>query len=139
MTKILNQFYLGAPYEDLEFELLVLPEKLQGIDNYSYIGVVHTPLLENYTYTIELFYEWDILKGILLTFQSLAPEELIHIRETILEETTGEINILSAERINLSQLGSSNSNLLPEESYLFISDVSTIYSKFFLYYVSNNT
>lgn len=110
MTKILNQFYLGAPYEDLEFELLVLPEKLQGIDNYNYIGIVHTPLLENYTYTIELFYEWDILKGILLTFQDLPSKELIHIRETILEETTGEINVLSAERINLSQLGSSNSN-----------------------------
>ena len=139
MTKILNQFYLGAPYEDLEFELLVLPEKIKGIDNYSYIGAVQTPLLESYTYTIELFYDWDILKGILLTFQDLPSEELINLRETLLEETRGEINILSAERINLSQLGSPHSHLIPEESYIFISDLSGIHSQFFLYYVSNNT
>lgn len=103
------------------------------------LGAVQTPLLESYTYIIELFYDWDILKGILLTFQNLPSEELINLRETILEETKGGINILSAERLNLSQLGTPNSYLIPEESYIFISDLSGIHIQFFLYYVSNLT
>lgn len=94
MKKIINYFTLGAEYEELEFELSVLPERLLGIDSYLYIGEGFNTELKDFKFEIELLYEWELLKALIITFETGTLPSLEAVRNSFtmsFEEDTPEI------------------------------------------------
>lgn len=94
MKKIINYFILGAEYEELEFELSVLPERLLGVDSYLYTGERFNTELKEFKFNIELLYEWELLKALIITFETGTLPSLEAVRNSFtmsFEEDTPEI------------------------------------------------
>ena len=107
MKKIINYFTLGAEYEELEFELSVLPERLLGIDSYLYIGEGFNTELKDFKFEIELLYEWELLKALIITFETgnLQSSKAIRnafkngLNENEVEIQKGVLKVTNSDRI----------------------------------------
>ena len=69
MDTIEFPFELGTDYENWEFDLEILPERVPYYDNYIYVGKYVKFFLNNITYNSELVYNLDILEAVILTFK----------------------------------------------------------------------
>lgn len=62
-------FPIGMEYEDLEFDLEVLPDKIKGYDSYIYVGKDLKNFLNYPTDKIELIFHWEILVAIIISVE----------------------------------------------------------------------
>jgi len=63
-------------YEELEFDLEILPDRIQGYDSYIYLGEFNNFL--NYAIDrIELLFRMDILETIIITLPLKEPEAVV--------------------------------------------------------------
>lgn len=62
-------FPIGMEYEDLEFDLEVLPDRIKGYDSYIYVGKDLKNFLNNPTDKIELIFHWEILVAIIISVE----------------------------------------------------------------------
>lgn len=70
-------------YEELEFELEILPDRIPGYDSYIYLGKFNSFL--NYTTDrIELLFRMDVLEGIIFHLPLLEPEDIIAQLESLI-------------------------------------------------------
>ena len=86
-------------YEELEFDLEILPDRIQGYDSYIYLGKFNDFL--NYTTDkIELLFRIDILEGIIISYNYLSYESynLIMSQVSILY---GSPKVLSKEKYTI--------------------------------------
>src|SRR5690625_4542079 len=62
-------FPIGMEYEDLEFDLEVLPDRIKGYDSYIYVGKDLKNFLNYPTDKIELIFHWEILVAIIISIE----------------------------------------------------------------------
>ena len=62
-------FPIGMEYEDLEFNLEVLPDRIKGYDSYIYVEKEVKNFLNNPTDKIELIFHWEILVAIIISVE----------------------------------------------------------------------
>ena len=99
MEQLNLPFRLGMDYEELEFDLEILPDRIQGYDSYIYLGKFNDFL--NYTTDkIELLFRIDILEGIIISYNYLSYESynLIMSQVSILY---GSPKVLSKEKYTI--------------------------------------
>ncbi|NDI98344.1 hypothetical protein GWA97_04580 [Flavobacterium sp. LaA7.5] len=86
MEQLNLPFRLGMDYEELEFDLEILPDRVKGYDSYIYLGKFNNFL--NYTTDkIELLFRMDVLEGVVISYDNLpfiASEEVIVKLENVL-------------------------------------------------------
>lgn len=83
MEQLNLPFRLGMDYEELEFDLEILPDRLEGYDSYIYLGKFNNFL--NYsTDRIELLFSMDVLEGIIITLPLLGFEDILAQLNTLL-------------------------------------------------------
>jgi len=62
-------FPIGLEYEDLEFDLEVLPDRIKEYDSYIYVGKEVKNFLNYPTDKIELIFHWEILVAIIMSVE----------------------------------------------------------------------
>ena|SRR5690606_308755 len=62
-------FPIGMEYEDLEFDLEILPDRIKGYDSYIYVGKEVKNFLNYPTEKIELIFHWEILVAIIISVE----------------------------------------------------------------------
>lgn len=60
-------FKLNMPYEELEFDLEPIQDRIQGYDSYLYIGQIS--IFDTVPKKVELIFYWERLKIIILEFE----------------------------------------------------------------------
>ena len=68
MKQLKTPFRLGMHYENWEFDLEVAQDRIQGCDNYIYIGKKLNKFLNYHTDKTELIFSLDVLEVVILTF-----------------------------------------------------------------------
>lgn len=69
--KLLNiPFKLGMQYDNWEFDLEVIQDRIQGCDSYIYIGKKVNKFLNYSTDKTELIFSLDTLEAVLITFKN---------------------------------------------------------------------
>ena len=66
------------PYEELEFDLVVIEDKILGYDSYKYmkeVTIFNIPVKN-----VELIFYWEILKVIILEFENSDVEKLKRLK-----------------------------------------------------------
>lgn len=101
-------FPIGMEYEDLEFDLEVLPDRIKGYDSYIYVGKDLKNFLNYPTDKIELIFHWEILVAIIISLEhNEADLHLDLLKYLILLEkkenytfyTKNEINLITIENM----------------------------------------
>lgn len=90
MNTIEFPFELGTDYEDWEFELEILPDRVVNFDSYLFVGAELNIFLNNPTYKAELIYNFDVLETVVLTFKTSSSsftEMLNELTVSLLEST----------------------------------------------------
>lgn len=99
-------FPIGMEYEDLEFDLEVLPERIKGYDSYIYVGKDLKNFLNYPTDKIELIFHWEILVAIIISleyneadlhFNLLKYLNFVEQKENYTFYTKNEINLITIE------------------------------------------
>lgn len=67
MKQLNTPFKLGMQYEDLEFDLEVIQDRLKGLDSYIYIGKRFNKFLDYPIHKTELLFRWEILEAVIIT------------------------------------------------------------------------
>lgn len=62
-------FPIGLEYEDLEFDLEVLPDRIKGYDSYIFVGKEVKNFLNYPTDKTELIFHWEILVAIIISVE----------------------------------------------------------------------
>lgn len=70
-------------YEELEFDLEILPDRIQGYESYIYLGEFNNFLNYN-TDKIELLFRMDVLEGIIISLPLKEPEDVAAQLERLL-------------------------------------------------------
>lgn len=70
MNQLKIPFEIGMEYENWEFELEILPDRLKYYDNYIYIGKNFNKFLNFSTDRTELIFNLDILEALIITFEN---------------------------------------------------------------------
>lgn len=68
MKQINIPFQLGMEYENWEFDLEILPDRLEGYDSYLWIGNKVNKFLNFTPYRTELIFYWDRLEVVIIGF-----------------------------------------------------------------------
>lgn len=122
MEQLNLPFRLGMDYEEVEFDLEILPDRLQGYDSYLYLGNFNTFL--NYPIErIELLFRMDILEGIIITLPLRKPEDVA----AQLESSLGSLNTI--DQYNCKLYSGSYIicvTLISNKSYILISNNNLI-------------
>lgn len=82
MKELNLPFWIGMDYEELEFELEVLPDRIEGYDSYLYLGKFNN-FLNDITDRTELLYSMDVLEGIIVNIPILNSEKITAQLESI--------------------------------------------------------
>src|SRR5690606_3613250 len=99
-------FPIGIEYEELEFDLEVLPDRIKGFDNYIYVGKEIKNFLNYPTDKIELIFHWEILVAIIISleyneadlhFNLLKYLNFVEQKENYTFYTKNEINLITIE------------------------------------------
>lgn len=86
MDTIKLPFQIGEQYEDWEFELDILLDRIKGYDSYKYIGEEVKFFLNYLPDEIELIFNLDILECVLLVFKDLTEEQLENLKISVKNE-----------------------------------------------------
>lgn len=62
-------FKIGMEYENWEFDLEILPNRLEGYDSYRYVGNEFNNFLNYPTEETELIFSYDILVAVIIKFK----------------------------------------------------------------------
>lgn len=101
-------FPIGKEYEDLEFDLEVLPDRIKGYDSYIYVGKDLKNFLNYPTDKIELIFHWEILVAIIISLEYSETDLHIELLKsfTLLEKkekytfyTNDEISLITLENM----------------------------------------
>lgn len=125
MEQLNLPFRLGMEYEELEFDLAILPDRIQGYDSYLYLGKFNTVL--NYpTGRTELLFRMDVLEAIIISLHLKDPEDVVAKLESLL----GSLNTISQNKFNLYRFYSNSYvicvTLISNKSYILISNNNLI-------------
>lgn len=127
MEQLNLPFRLGMDYEELEFELEVLPDRIKGYDSYLYIGEFNSFLNYN-TERIELLFRIDVLEGIIINLPLLEPECIV----TSLESLLGTPQVVSEENFKFYKFNLEENSLLlcllKDAVYILLCDITITYS-----------
>ncbi|NDI98732.1 hypothetical protein GWA97_06560 [Flavobacterium sp. LaA7.5] len=89
MEQLNLPFRLGMDYEELEFDLEIMPDRIQGYDSYIYLGEFNNFLNYN-TDRIELLFRMDVLEGIIISLPLKKSEDIA----AQLENLSGNLNTI---------------------------------------------
>jgi len=103
-------FPIGIEYENLEFELEVLPEKIKGYDSYIYVGKKVKNFLNYPTEKLELIFHWDILQAVIIKQIDFNPKQKLLKYFEVIEENE-KFSIYQNEEIQLYIIKASNNIL----------------------------
>ncbi len=70
MKQLNIPFKLGMQYDNWEFDLEVINDRIQGCDSYIYIGNKFNKFLNYSTDKTELIFSLDTLEAVLITFKN---------------------------------------------------------------------
>lgn len=70
MNQFKIPFKIGMEYENWEFELEILPDRLKGYDSYIYIGKKFNEFLNFSSDRTELIFNLDVLEVVIITFEN---------------------------------------------------------------------
>lgn len=95
-------FPIGMEYEDLEFDLEVLPDRIKGYDSYIYVGKEVKNFLNNPTDKIELIFHWEILVAMIISVEyNEADLHFNLLKYFTLVEKKGNYNFYTNDEISL--------------------------------------
>lgn len=98
-------FPIGMEYEDLEFDLEILPDRIKGHDSYIYVGKDLKNFLNYYTDKIELIFCWEILVAIIISLEySETDLHLDLLKYFTLVGKKGNYNLYTNDEISLITL-----------------------------------
>lgn len=83
MKKINIPFQIDSQYENWQFELEVLNDRLVGYHSYKYIGKKFNFFLEFSTNETELIFNGDVLTAVILTFRGKNKPNLKALQEVL--------------------------------------------------------
>lgn len=136
MSRLKLPFKLGANYEDLEFSLEILPDRVPQYDSYLFVGTEVHIFLNNHTHKTELVYNLDTLEAVILTFKKSTAsfkkmnDELTKrfSKPTVEVRNNTELHYYSLESIYVCSSKSSNElQIVYSSNYcLYISVLSTL-------------
>ncbi|SMC81220.1 hypothetical protein [Moheibacter sediminis] len=99
-------FPIGMEYENLEFDLEILPDRIKGYDSYIYVGKEVKKFLNHSTDKIELiFYCDEFLQAVVIFLDEIDPnlkQELLKYFELV--EETDNLSTYQNEEIQLYTL-----------------------------------
>ncbi|WP_150111915.1 hypothetical protein [Flavobacterium sasangense] len=92
MKQLNIPFKLGMQYDNWEFDLKVIKDRMQGFDSYIYIGKKFNKFLNYSKYKTELIFNLDILEAVLISFESSNSDynelsEIVNLKLNCLCET----------------------------------------------------
>lgn len=99
-------FQIGLEYEDLEFDLEILPDRIAGYDSYIFVGKELKNFLNNPTKKIELIFSWDIMTVVIISLDSKETGVHLHLskyfnlvekNENYISCTNNEISIIALD------------------------------------------
>ena len=119
MKQLNIPFKLGMQYDNWEFDLEVIQDRLQGCDSYIYIGNKFNKFLNYNKYKTELIFSFDILEAVLITLKKTNSDyyelsEIISLKLNCFSETleNNEVKICKfATKTNEVWVIKNNSNL----------------------------
>ncbi len=96
MKKDKIPFKIGMQYENWEFNLDILPDKIKGLDSYLNIDESLNTFLNVRTDKTELIFSLDILEGVIITFENRTLNFYKVLKEMILSnlEKLGGLDIM---------------------------------------------
>lgn len=71
MKELKIPFEIGMQYENWEFVLEIIIDRIHGCDSYSYKGKEFNNFLNNSEFKTELIFNLDVLEGVLITMDNL--------------------------------------------------------------------
>ena len=80
MDTLKSPFQIGDEYENWEFELDILPDRIKGYDSYKYIGKEFKFFLNYLPDETELIFNLDILEGVLFVFKDLTEKQFENLK-----------------------------------------------------------
>lgn len=107
MEQLNLPFRLEMDYEELEFDLEILPVRIQGYDSYIYLGEFNN-FLDNTANRIELLFRMDVLAGIIITLPLKDSVDVI----TKLESLLGSPQIVIEHSYQLCRFNAYQKDLL---------------------------
>jgi hypothetical protein len=134
MEQLSLPFTLGMDDEELEFELEVLPDRLEGYDSYLYLGNKFNNFLNYHTHKTELIFSWDVLNGVVITIGlfNFADFEILY---NSLIEVLGEFQLVTENKYLILKFVLTKGELwvcvINEAIYILIADSRTISSTFY--------
>lgn len=69
MKQLNIPFKIGMQYENWEFDLEVIQDRIKGFDSYIYVGKRFNKFLNYSKYKTELIFSFDILEAVLITIK----------------------------------------------------------------------
>lgn len=96
MKKDRIPFKIGMQYENWEFNLDILPDRIKGLDSYLNIDESLNTFLNVHSDKTELIFSLDILEGVIITFENRTLYFYKELKEMILSdlEKLGGLDIM---------------------------------------------
>src|SRR5690606_25100908 len=96
MKKDKIPFKIGMQYENWEFNLDILPDRIKGLDSYLNIDESLNTFLNVHIDRTELIFSLDILEGVIITFENRTLYFYKELKEMILSdlEKLGGLDIM---------------------------------------------
>lgn len=96
MKKDKIPFKIGMQYENWEFNLDILPDRIKGLDSYLNIDESLNEFMNIHTDKTELIFSLDILEGVVITFENRTLYFYKELKEMILSdlEKLGGLDIM---------------------------------------------
>lgn len=92
MKQLNIPFKLGMQFDNWEFDLELVKDRVQGFDSYIYIGKKFNKFLNYSKYKTELIFNLDVLEAVLISFESSNSDynelsEIVNLKLNCLCET----------------------------------------------------
>lgn len=93
MKQLNLPFKIDKQYENWEFELDALDDRLSGYHSYKYIGKQLNYFLKFITHKTELIFNGDYLTAVILTIKKVDEKDLHIINEFLVQNASKQIQI----------------------------------------------
>ncbi|WP_375605661.1 hypothetical protein [Flavobacterium davisii] len=93
MKQLNLPFKIDKQYENWEFELDALDDRLSGYHSYKYIGKRFNCFLNFFTHKTELIFNGDYLTAVIVTIKKVNEEDLHIINQFLVLDASKQINV----------------------------------------------
>lgn len=93
MKQLNLPFKIDKQYENWEFELDALEDRLSGYHSYKYIGKLLNYFLNYITYKTELIFNGDYLTAVILTIKKADDRDLHIINQFLVQNASKQIEV----------------------------------------------